>query len=226
MIIISTTCRGIASCRFALTTTYHKLVGYRLASPGIVLMLIFLSVTVKAQDSNEIYGRLHYQFVPHNLLNGVGYSVGYHWNTTLPVSYKVEMGMMTSYRERKMNEVVGDIRYLNLYYNLAQLNFAFIPTVRILNTQHWKLTSGLGVTVAYQSKLFTNSHYDYKHPNTYSGWEEAMTMDVSGKLYTGLIGSVDLSYKLSRNRTLSLSTGYQLYYMGESVAGVGIGYGF
>jgi len=212
--------------QFAQTIEFRSITRKRFIRPCIALLVVLLFGTAKAQDTNEIYCRLNYTFVPHNLLNGVGYSVGYHWNTDQPVSYKAEMGMMTTYRERKMNDVVGDIRYLDLYYNLAQLNLAFIPTLRLAETQQWLLTSGLGVSGAYQSKLFTESHYDYKNRNTYGGWEEAMTMNASNRLHAGLIGAIDLSYKLPRNRTLNLSATYQLYYQGESVAGVGIGLGF
>ncbi|MFV0391697.1 MAG: hypothetical protein ACK5KP_07435 [Paludibacteraceae bacterium] len=100
----------------------------------IILLFFALStVSLFSQESEELYGKLNYTVVPHNVLTGIGYGAGYAWHLDNPISWKVEMGMMTSYRERKMDETYGNIRYRDLYYNLAQLNLAVIPTWNVIN---------------------------------------------------------------------------------------------
>lgn len=194
----------------------------------VLLLFTILSFSLFAQNSKTLYGKLNYSFVPHNLLNGVGYSAGYHWNKNKSISYKVEMGMLTSYRERNINETFGDIRYLDLYYNLAQMNLAVIPTWHFFTTKQLELTAGLGLSCAYQSKLFTLSHYEYKRRSNYDNWEKEMKVDASNGLRVGLVGAFDINYQLSEKWIISLSTQYQLYYKGESLlsAGVGVGYRF
>lgn len=194
----------------------------------ILLLVTILSFSLFAQDSKALYGKLNYSFVPHNMLSGVGYSAGYHWNTNRPIFYKVEMGMLTSYRERNIDETYGGIRYLNLYYNLAQMNLAIIPTWHFFTTKQLELTTGLGLSCAYQSKIFTLSNYEYKRHTTYDYWENEMKVDVSNGLLAGIVSSFDINYQLSEKWILSLSTQYQIYYQGESLlsAGVGVGYRF
>jgi hypothetical protein len=144
------------------------------------------------------------------------------------MSYKIEMGMLTSFRERKMNEPFGDIRYLDLYYNLAQMNLAVIPTWHFLKTRQLELTAGLGLSCAYQSKIFTLSHYEYKKYTSNDYWEKEMKVDASNGLRTGLVGAFDINYQLSEKWVIRLSTQYQLYNHGESLlsSGMGVGYSF
>jgi len=194
----------------------------------VLLLVTFLSFSVFAQDSKALYGKLNYSFVPHNMLNGVGYSAGYHWNTNRPISYKVEMGMLTSYRERNIDETIGDIRYMDLYYNLAQMNLAVIPTWHFFTTKQLELTAGLGLSCAYQSKIFTLSHYEYKENTNYDHWEKEMKVNATNSLHVGLVGAFDINYQLSEKWIMSLSAQYQLYYQGEMLltTGFGIGYRF
>ena len=194
----------------------------------VLLLLITLSLSLLAQNTKELYGKLNYSFVPHNMLNGIGYTAGYHWDSNKPISYKLEMGMLTSYRERNINETFGDIRYLDLYYNLAQMNLAVIPTWHFFTTKQLELTAGLGLSCAYQSKIFTLSHYEYKKYTSNDYWEKVMKVDASNGLRAGLVGAFDINFQLSEKWVMSLSTQYQIYYKGESLlsAGIGVGYIF
>jgi len=194
----------------------------------VLILLTILSLSLSAQDSNNLYGKINYTFVPHNMLNGVGYTVGYHWNTNRPISYKVEMATLTNFRERKINEAFVNIRYTDLYYNLAQMNLAIIPTWHFLTTKQLELTAGLGLSCAYQSKIFTLSHYEYNAKSSYEYWEKVMNVDASYGLYAGLVGAFDVNYQLSEKWFMILSSQYQLYYKGESLltAGLGVGYRF
>jgi len=162
------------------------------------------------------------------MLDGIGYTVGYQWNANMPISYKVEMGMITAFRERKINETIGDIRYLDLYYNLAQMNVAFIPTWNFISTKRLGLSAGIGLSCAYQSKVYTSSHYEYKIYTDADYWENVMKVDATNGLCAGLVGALDLNYQLSAKWIITLSTQYQIYYQGESalVTGIGVGLKF
>lgn len=193
---------------------------------NILLLVTILSLSLSAQNTKEFYGKLNYSLVPHNMLNGIGYSAGYHWDTNRPISYKIEMGMLTSYRERKMNETFGDIRYLDLHYNLAQMNLAIIPNWHFFKSKQLDLSIGFGLTGGYQSKIFMLSNYEYLR---YKKSKDIITqVDASSKYYAGLVGAFDINYQLSEKWIMSLSTQYQLYYQGESLlsAGIGVGYKF
>jgi hypothetical protein len=192
----------------------------------LLILLTCLSFPLTAQDSKALYGKLNYSFVPHNMIQGVGYSLGYHLNADKAISYKVEMGMMTSYRERKMNDIFGDIQYLDLYYNLAQMNLAFIPTWRFLKTNQWELSAGLGLSAAYQSKIFTILNYAYRNSPTSDVWYQVNKVDASAGLRAGLLGALDVHYQLSPKWVLGLSAQYQVYYQGEAVISTGFGMGY
>ncbi|MDO9634733.1 MAG: hypothetical protein Q7J05_06775 [Paludibacter sp.] len=192
----------------------------------LLLLVICLSFALQAQDSKEIYGRLNYAFVPHNMLQGVGYSVGYHWQADKPLSYKVELGMLTTYREREIDQTIGNIQFLNLYYNLAQMHVAIIPTWQFVTTYRWGLSAGLGLSGAYQSKLFTVSNYKYRERPTSDYWQQVTDVDAASNLRAGLVGAFDIHYQLSAKWVLGLTAQYQIYYQGESVLEVGIGAGY
>lgn len=190
----------------------------------VILLFTFFSFTLMAQNSKELYGKLNYTFIPHNLLTGIGYTAGYQWKSHQPVSYKVEMGMLTSFRERKMDVVVGGIHFQNLYYNLGQMNLAFIPTWNVFLGNRFKISTGLGLSGAYQSKIFTLTHYLYE---SYPGsWEDVSNVDASSEIRIGALGAFDVNYQLSENWSMGISAQYQMYYRGESLftGGLKIGY--
>jgi len=112
----------------------------------ILLLFAFSTISLYSQGSKELYGKLNYSFIPHNLLNGVGYAVGYELNVERPISYKIEFGMLTTYRERPVNFSTDKIHFLDLYYNLAQMNLAFVPTWNLITTDCLRISAGLGLS--------------------------------------------------------------------------------
>lgn len=195
---------------------------------AIIILFTFCSILLSAQDSKVVYVNTNYTLLPHNILQGAGYTLGYHWMADQPLSYKAEFGMLTSFRERKMNNLIGEIRYLDLYYNLAQMNLAFIPTWQFLKTKQWELSGGLGFSAAYQSKIFTLYNYEYERYPSGDDWMQVNKVDATAGLLAGLTGNLDLRYQFSGNWLLGLSAQYQVYYQGEQVivAGIGVGYRF
>lgn len=189
----------------------------------LLLLIICGSFSASAQDSKAFYAKANYALVPHNILQGVGYTAGYQWHTDKPVSWKVETGMLSTFKERKMNETVGDITFLDLHYNLAQWNLAFIPTLSIISSKKMKLSGGLGLSGAYQSKIFMLSNYKIlRFPDT-EVWEYASNADASNGLKIGTIAEVDLSFRLNEKWTVSLSSQYHTYLYGEPLLITGIG---
>lgn len=194
----------------------------------ILSLLLLASISVFSQATKEFYGKLNYAFVPHNMLNGAGYTIGYEWNTQSPVSYKIETGMLAVNRVREMNETFGDLRMKDLYYNLAQMNLAIIPTWNVVSANRLELSAGLGFSCAYQSRIYTLSHYEYLRNIQSDLWNTVMNVDASSAFYAGVITSVDVKYLVSNRWQINLSTQYQNYFKGESVilAGIGAGYRF
>ncbi len=189
----------------------------------ITLIFTVITFSLFAQGTNDLYLKTNYTLAPHNILQGVGYSVGYHWHNNNPISYKIEMGMASTLREREMSETIGDIRLMNLYYNLAQRNVAFIPTWNFLSTNRWSLSTGIGLSCAYQSKIYTLSHYEYKRHPDFDWWTKVMNVDASRSLHVGLLGDFNINYQLTNKWQMSLSTQYQIYYQGEQLLSTGIG---
>jgi hypothetical protein len=192
----------------------------------ILLLLLLLSVSLFSQETKEFYGKLNYAFVPHNMLNGAGYTIGYEWNTQSPVSYKIETGMLTVNRVREINETMGEIRLKDLYYNLAQMNVAMIPTWNFIRANRIQLSTGLGFSCAYQSRIFTLSHYEYARNLEHNLWNTEMTVDAGSALYLGAIAVVDLKYQYSEHWHVNLSAQYHHYLNAKSVITVAIGIGY
>lgn len=194
----------------------------------LLSLSLLLSVSLFSQGTKEFYGKINYAFIPHNMLNGAGYTFGYEWNNQNPVSYKIETGMLAANRVRKMDETIGEIRLKDLYYNLAQMNVAIIPTWNFLSSNRLQLSAGIGLSCAYQSIVFTLSHYEYPRNIEYDLWNNVMTVDASSGLHVGLLGDLNISYRLSNTWQMSLSTQYHLYHQGEQLlsAGIGIAYQF
>jgi hypothetical protein len=194
----------------------------------LCVLIICCSFDVHAQESQSFYGRMNYGLVPHNILQGVGYAIGYQWNADKPLSLKIETGMISTFRDRKMNFQLGDIRYLDLYYNLAQMNLAIIPTWQFIRSEHWQVSAGVGFSGAYQSKIFTTSHYEYRNSPTSEYWTSVYEVDVAEGIHAGLLGELDIRYLLSKHWHVGFSAQYQVYDGGEAmlVSGLGVGYKF
>lgn len=191
-------------------------------------LIVFTSLVVQAQESQSFYGRMNYGLVPHNILQGVGYAFGYQWNADKSLSYKIETGMVTAFRDRPVGFTFDDIRYKDLYYNLAQLNLSIIPTWRFLSAGNLDLSVGLGFSGVYQSKIFTTVHYEYRNSPVSEYWTSVMQVDAAEGLHAGLTGEFEIKYKLKKHWVIGITAQYQVLLQGEPVilSGIGVGYRF
>lgn len=188
----------------------------------ILYLFLFCVLSAFSQTKEAFYGKLNYVLVPHNIVQGSGYSIGYEYNKLKPISYKVEFGMLTSHRVRETNLSYVDIRFKDLYYSLAQINMAYIPTWHFVKKDNFQCSAGLGLSGAYQSKIFTLSHYEINRNTASDYWENIMTVDASSGFHIGAVGELNVNFQISDRWSTGLSAQYQVYVKGESLLTAGI----
>jgi hypothetical protein len=193
----------------------------------LVSVLLFSCAFAHAQSKKQLSVSGHYVLVPHNIQQGVGYSIG--------INHKLsgKLWLLTEYAYTQANRIRFDesktdlFETYNLNYQSSGYHLAIIPQLKL--PVFGKLSFGLGIggVFSYQSHLY--DQYNYKPEPTAASFDRIITgVDYRQGFCSGLVGSSYLEVGISDNWAMKLSGAYRLYYKGEDffTAGLGISYCF
>ncbi|MBN1925700.1 MAG: hypothetical protein JW798_07690 [Prolixibacteraceae bacterium] len=196
-----------------------------------IILLIIISVfsnCINAQRENHISVALNYVLIPHNIIQGAGYSLEYRKSFSENFSINGEFAYGQAMRKRENNVVINNYQMLPLHYNHAGYYLTVFPSYCFNLPSRLSFEIGAGISGCYQSYLYDTYHYRFISEDY--NWDEDEQNGIyfnEGYFIGGLV-KAKIKYPLSAKFGVFIHTDYKIFWQAENLfcAGAGISYSF
>lgn len=135
----------------------------------IAILALTSAGTLWSQEKESLLLSGAYVNMPQYRMQGAGYTVSFQHRLSQLVSLEAGAGYTVTSRTIKRDEVINDVRLLDLNYHHAGYHFYAVPVLKIGGDRMVSLDLFAGPVVNYQSNVFDRNRYEITDSSPYIG---------------------------------------------------------
>jgi uncharacterized membrane protein YciS (DUF1049 family) len=190
------------------------------------VLMLFVIVTISAQNEKQIYMTGNYNFLARNMQHGAGYALGYNHQFTKLFWLDSEFSYGQAMGVKGDTLAIGRFTTLPLTYLTSGYYLTLAPTFRFKFAKRISFAFGIGFAACYQSSLYNTYHYTI--PDGMFGEEELTGIEFQEGYHIGSIFNLQVGVDIDPNWALILKGTYLDSFMAgkKLTAGLGVAYTF
>jgi hypothetical protein len=126
----------------------------------IAIALLAMAGSIWSQDSKSLLIEGSWSGMPQYRMQGAGYALSYQHSLLKLISLEAGAGFIVTSRTIERDQVVGDVRLLDLNYHHAGYYLYAAPVLKIGRERAVSLDLYAGPVVNYQSSVFDRNRYE------------------------------------------------------------------